>query len=87
VHQNAHIYLNTSHDTSEPGSDSVPSVDIARQCMERTKTTTSLRGTVRILEKAYQTRRKYAADFQHNMKIVFDDHLPKWNYHAMPEGT
>jgi hypothetical protein len=30
---------------------------------------------------------KYAADFKHNMKIVFDDHLPKWNYRAVPECT
>ena len=61
-------------------------VDIARHCIERTKTTTGLRVTVRMLEKAYQTGRTYAADFKRHMKIVFDDHLPKWNYRAMPEG-
>jgi hypothetical protein len=22
-----------------------------------------------------------------NMKIVFDDYLPKWNYRAVPEGV
>ena len=60
-------------------------VDIARQCSERTKTTTGLRVTVRSLDKAYQTGRKYAADFKHNMKILVDDHLPKWNYRAVPE--
>jgi len=62
-------------------------VDIAQQFIERTKTATGLRVTVRRLEKVYQTGRKYAADFKHNMKIVFDDHLPKWNYCAVPEGT
>ena len=60
-------------------------VDIARQCIERTKTTTGLRVTVRSLDKACQTGRTYAADFKHNMKILFDDHLPKWNYRAVPE--
>ena len=62
-------------------------VDIARQFIERTKTTTGLRVTVRILDKVYQTGRKYAADFKHNMKILFDDHLSKWNYRAVPEFT
>jgi hypothetical protein len=62
-------------------------VDIARQFIERTKTTSGLRVTVRLLDKVYQTGRKYAADFKHNMKIVFDDHLPKWNYRAVPECT
>jgi len=42
-------------------------VDIAQQFIERTKTTTGLRVTVRLLDKVYQTGRKYAADFKHNM--------------------
>src|SRR6266705_2931065 len=62
-------------------------VDIARQFIERTKTTTGLHVTVRILDNVYQTGRKYAADFKQNMKILFDDHLPKWNYRAVPEFT
>jgi len=60
-------------------------VDIARQCIARAKTTTGLRVTVRILDKVYQTGRQYAADFKHNMPILFDDHLPKWNSRAVPE--
>jgi hypothetical protein len=62
-------------------------IDIARQCIARTKTTTGLRVTVRLLDKVYETGRKYTAGFKHNMKIVFDDHLPKWNYRAVPEST
>ena len=62
-------------------------VDIARHFIEQTKTTTGLGVTVRMLDKVYQTGRKYAADFKHNMKILFDDHLPKWNYRAVPEFT
>jgi hypothetical protein len=60
-------------------------VDIAQHFIERTKTTTGLGVTVRILDKVYETGRKYAADFKQNMKIIFDDHLPKWNYRAVPE--
>lgn len=62
-------------------------VDIARQFIERTKTPSGLRVTVRILDKVYQTGRKYATDFEHTMKILFDDHLSKWHYRAVPECT
>jgi hypothetical protein len=62
-------------------------VDVAQHFIERTKTTTGLGVTVRILDKVYETGRKYAADFKQNMKIIFDDHLPKWNYRAVPECT
>jgi hypothetical protein len=62
-------------------------VDIAQHCIERTKPTTGLGVTVRLLDKVYQTGRTYAVDFKHTMKIVFDDYLPKWNYRAVPECT
>ena len=48
-------------------------VDIAQHFIERTKTMTGLGVTVRLLDKVYQTGRKYAVDFKHTMKIVFDD--------------
>ena len=62
-------------------------VDIARQFIALTKTTTGLRVTVRLLDKVYETGHKYAADFKHNMKILFDEHLPKWNYRTVHECT
>jgi hypothetical protein len=40
---------------------------------------------VSILEKVYETGRKYAAGFKKTMKIIFDKVLPKWNYRAVPE--
>ena len=61
-------------------------VEIAKQFIERTKTTTGLQVTVSLLDKAYATGRKYAKDFKKAMKLVFDDHLPKWNYRAVPES-
>ena len=60
--------------------------DIAKQFIERAKTSTGLRVTVRFLEKAYATGRAYAEGFKTNMKILFDDHLPKWNYRALPQA-
>jgi hypothetical protein len=40
--------------------------------------------TVDILEKVYRTGRRYAEGFKKDMKIVFDDILPRWNYRAVP---
>lgn len=61
------------------------SVEIARQFIERAKTSTGLRVTVRLLDKVYATGRKVAEGFKDAMKILFDDHLPKWNYRALPQ--
>jgi len=62
------------------------SVELVKELMEKAKTSTGLEVTVDILDKVYQTGRKYAADFKETMKIVFDDILPKWNYRAIPSG-
>jgi hypothetical protein len=61
-------------------------LDIAQQFIVRAKTTTGLRVTVGLLKKVYTTGRKYADNFKENMTILFDDHLPKWNYRAIPES-
>lgn len=60
-------------------------VEIAREFIARAKTSTGLRVTVGLLEKAYATGRKCVEGFWENMKIVFDEHLPKWNYRALPQ--
>ena len=53
--------------------------------MLKTKTKTGLSVAVDIIDKVYQTGRKVADGFKDNMKIVFDDYLPKWNYTAVPQ--
>jgi hypothetical protein len=53
--------------------------------MTKAETTAGLKVKVSILDKIYQTGRKYAAGFKKAMKIVFDEILPKWNYRAIPE--
>ena len=60
-------------------------VEIARQFIERAKTSAGLRVTVSLLEKVYATGRKYVEGFKTSMKILFDDYLPKWNYRAVPQ--
>jgi len=37
-----------------------------------------------ILEKTFEIGRKYTNGFKENLKISFDDFLPKWNYVAVP---
>ena len=60
------------------------SVEVAKQFMERTVTSTGLKVTVRCLEKVFLTGRKCAENFKVSMRIVFDMVLPKWNYVAVP---
>ena len=59
-------------------------VDIARQFMAKAKTTTGLKVTAEVLGGVYVKGKKVAADFVKNMRIVFDEHLPRWNYRAVP---
>ncbi len=60
------------------------SVELVKELMEKTCTKTGLKTFVHIIDKVYQTGRKYATDFKENMRIVFDDFLPHWNYCALP---
>jgi transposase len=60
------------------------SIELVKELMEKTNTTTGLQAFVHIIDKAYETGRKVAADFKRNMRIVFDDFLSQWNYRAIP---
>jgi hypothetical protein len=60
------------------------SVELVKQLMEKTHTKTGLKAFVHVIDKAYETGRKVAADFKETMRIVFDEFLPSWNYCAIP---
>lgn len=60
------------------------SVATVRGLLQRARTATGLGVIVGVLDKVYETGRKYAEGFKQNMKILFDDLLPKWNYRAVP---
>ena len=51
-------------------------LETVRYYMAKAETTTGLKVKVSILEKVYETGRKYAAGFKKTMKIVFDRVLP-----------
>ena len=60
-------------------------LETVRYFMSKAGTSTGLEVEVSLLEKVYETGRKYAAGFKETMKIVFDKFLPRWNYRAVPE--
>ncbi len=53
------------------------SVETVKKLISRTSTTTGLTTVVNILDKVYQTGRKYADNFKEKMPILFDKFLPK----------
>jgi hypothetical protein len=59
-------------------------VELVKGLIERTTTGKGLEVSVNIIDKVYETGRKCAKGFKQNMKIVFDELLPKWNYRAIP---
>jgi hypothetical protein len=60
-------------------------LETAQYYMQKAATSTGLNVVVRIIDKVFETGRKYAADFKETMTIQFDDSLPKWNYTAVPQ--
>ncbi|XQQ07564.1 MAG: ISAzo13-like element transposase-related protein [Leptolyngbya sp. IPPAS B-1204] len=53
--------------------------------MEKATIRTGLKVFTTILDKPYQTGQKVAKDFKSNVKTIFDEFLPQWNYTAKPE--
>ena len=47
-------------------------------------TKTGLRVIVNLIDKVYDKGRQVMDGFNENLPIIFDEHLPKWNYRATP---
>jgi hypothetical protein len=62
------------------------SIDLVKELMSKTNTSTGLTAFVHVIDKVYETGRKVAANFKKSMKIIFDGVLPKWNYRTVPEN-
>ncbi len=58
--------------------------EIVKELIGKTKTNKGLRVKANIINKVYETGRKYSEGFKETMRIVFDDILPRWNYKAVP---
>lgn len=60
------------------------SVELVKELMSKATTKTGLEVEVTILDKIYETGRKVAAYYKDQMRVIFDDHLPQWNYVIPP---
>lgn len=52
--------------------------------MRKATTRTGLRTTVNVIRRLYETGRSATEEMKNNLKIIFDDLLPQWNYRAVP---
>jgi len=55
--------------------------------MANTTTKTGLTVDVSVLNTVYTTGRKGAANFKEQMRVIFDEDLPQWNYTIPPNVT
>jgi hypothetical protein len=60
------------------------SIQIVKELVDKTSTSTGLKVFTTIKDKVFKTARKAANDFKENMTILFDDFLGQWNYRAVP---
>jgi DDE family transposase len=60
-------------------------LDTVVTLMRKASTSTGLRTTVNVIRRHYETGRNATEHMKQNLKIVFDNLLPKWNYRAIPQ--
>lgn len=60
-------------------------VDTVVDLMRKATTSTGLKTTVNVIRRFYETGHNATDEIKRNLKIVFDDLLPKWNYRAIPQ--
>lgn len=61
------------------------SVALVKDLMATTTTKTGLSVDVSILDKVYATGRKTTPHFKEQMRVIFDEDLPQWNYTIPPK--
>jgi hypothetical protein len=60
------------------------SVELVKELMSKATTKTGLEVEVTILDKIYETGRKVSEAFKKQMRVIFDEVLPRWNYRVPP---
>jgi hypothetical protein len=56
--------------------------ELVKHLIKKTTTEFGLKVKANIIDKVYEIGKKVSNEFKGNMKIVFDDYLPLWNYTA-----
>jgi len=59
-------------------------IEIVKNLISSTKTEKGLRVKANIIDKLYETGKCATKGFKDNMRIVFDNFLPAWNYTVVP---
>ncbi len=60
-------------------------IDTVKNLISNAKTKKGLRVKANVIDKVYETGKSVAKGFKENMKIIFDDFLPRWNYTVVPQ--
>ena len=60
------------------------SLETVVDLMRQTSTRTGLRATVHVIRRAYETGQKLTEELKSQLRIMYDDVLPKWNYRTTP---
>jgi len=60
------------------------SIQIVKELVDETSTSTGLKVFTSIKDKIFKTARKVADGFKEKIPIIFDDFLGQWNYKAVP---
>lgn len=63
------------------------SLDTVVNLMRQASTRKGLKTTVNVIRRGYETGRNATDEIKRNLKIIFDDLLPKWNYRAIPQNA
>jgi hypothetical protein len=60
---------------------------IVKTLMEKATTRSGLKVFAHIIERVYETGKKGSQDVMKNLNLIFDEHLPQWNYVVRPNSA
>lgn len=61
-------------------------IETVIRLMRRAATATGLRTTANVIKRYYEKGRKATEDMKQQLRIQYDEVLPKWNYTALPKN-
>jgi len=62
------------------------SIERVVELMRCASTATGLRTTVNVIRRAYETKRNATEQMKQELRTIYDELMPKWNYCTVPES-
>lgn len=62
------------------------SIETVVRLMRRAVTSTGLKTTVNVIRRCYETGRNATDDMKQQLRIQYDEFLPRWNDTALPNN-